>query len=64
MSTAPDFGLNVCRTLTLYPKEQYGAQLAARQRQQTREFKKLYGERAGIESTMSQGLRRISPFWL
>ena len=49
---------NVGRTLTLYPKEQYEAQLAARQRQQTPEFKKLYGERAGIESTMSQGVRR------
>lgn len=47
------------RTLTLYPKEEYEAQLAARQRQQTDEFKKLYGERAGIESTMSQGVRRI-----
>jgi transposase len=49
---------NVGRTLTLYPKEQYEAQLAARQRQQTEEFKKLYGERAGIESTISQGVRR------
>jgi transposase len=50
---------NVGRTLTLYPKEQYEAQLAARQRQQTEEFKKLYGERAGIESTISQGVRRV-----
>jgi transposase len=49
---------NVGRTLTLYPQEQYEAQLAARQRQQTDEFKKLYGERAGIESTMSQGVRK------
>jgi transposase len=49
---------NVGRTLTLYPKEQYEAQLAARQRQQSVEFKKLYGERAGIESTMSQGVRK------
>jgi transposase len=49
---------NVGRTLTLYPKEQYESQLAARQRQQTEEFKKLYGERAGIESTISQGVRR------
>jgi len=49
---------NVGRTLTLYPQEQYAAQLAARQRRQTEEFKKLYGERAGIESTMSQGVRR------
>jgi len=50
---------NVGRTLTLYPKEQYEAQLAARQRQHTEDFKKLYGERAGIESTMSQGVRRV-----
>jgi transposase len=50
---------NAGRTLTIYPKEQYEAQLAARQRQQTEVFKKLYGERAGIESTMSQGVRRI-----
>lgn len=49
---------NVGRTLTLYPREQYEAQLAARQRQQTEVFKKLYGERAGIESTMSQGVRK------
>jgi transposase len=50
---------NAGRGLTIYPKEQYEAQLAARQRQQTDEFKKLYAERAGIESTMSQGVRRI-----
>ena len=49
---------NVGRTLTLYPKDEYEAQLAARQRQQTEEFKKLYGERAGIEGTISQGVRR------
>jgi len=49
---------NVGRTLTLYPREQYEAQLAARQRQQTEEFKKLYGERAGVESTISQGVRK------
>jgi len=49
---------NVGRTLTLYPQEQYQAQLEARQRQQTDDFKKLYGERAGIESTFSQGVRR------
>lgn len=49
---------NLGRTLTLYPKEQYEAQLAARQRQRSDDFKKLYGERAGIESTISQGVRR------
>jgi transposase len=49
---------NVGRTLTLYPQEQYEAQLQARKRQQTEVFKKLYSERAGIESTISQGVRR------
>lgn len=49
---------NIGRILTVYPKCQYEAQLAARQRQQTEAFKKLYGERAGIESTWSQGVRR------
>jgi transposase len=50
---------NVGRTLTLYPKEEYAAQLAVRERQQTQTFKKLFGERAGIESLMSQGIRRM-----
>jgi transposase len=48
---------NVGRTLTLYPQEQYEAQQEARKRQQTEEFKKLYSQRAGIESTISQGAR-------
>ena len=38
------------RSLTLYPQKQYEAQLEARQRQQTEAFKKLYADRAGIES--------------
>lgn len=46
------------RTLTLYPQEQYEAQLKARKRQQTEAFKELYAERAGVESTISQGVRR------
>lgn len=49
---------NSGRVLTLYPQEQYEAQLQARQRQETEAFRKLYGERAGIESTLSQGIRR------
>ncbi len=49
---------NVGRTSTLYPQEQYEAQRKARKRQQTEEFKKLYAQRAGIESTISQGARR------
>jgi len=46
------------RVMTLYPQEQYEAQQEARKRQQTEEFKKLYAQRAGIESTISQGVRR------
>lgn len=49
---------NVGRTLTIYPQEQYKAQQRARERQKTEEFKELYGERAGIESTISQGLSK------
>ena len=47
------------RTLTIYPKEIYEAQQAARQRQETEEFKQLYGKRAGIEGTISQGVRKM-----
>ena len=47
------------RTLTIYPQEQYETLLAARQRQETEGFKKLYGERSGIEGTISQGVRKM-----
>jgi len=46
------------RILTLYPQERYEAQQESRKRQETEEFKKLYAQRAGIESTISQGVRR------
>ncbi len=49
---------NMGRILTLYPQEQYEAQQEARKRQQTEEFKMLYAQRAGIESTISQAARR------
>ena len=48
---------DVGRTLTVYPQVQYEAQERARQRQTTEEFKTLYGERSGIEGTISQGVR-------
>lgn len=48
---------NVGRTLTIYPKEQYDLLLAARQRQETEDFKELYAARAGIEGTISQATR-------
>ncbi|MDH3256844.1 MAG: IS1182 family transposase [Nitrospinota bacterium] len=47
------------RTLTVYPQKTYEAQAAARRRQETEAFKQLYGERAGIEGTISQGVRRL-----
>lgn len=50
---------NVGRTLTIYPKEQYEALLAARQRQETEAFKNLYSARAGIEGTLSQAVRSM-----
>jgi transposase len=46
------------RVMTLYPQEQYEAQQNARRRQQTEEFKERYAQRAGIESTISQAVRR------
>ena len=49
---------NMGRILTLYPQEQYEAQQEARKRQQTEAFRELYAQRAGIESTISQAVRR------
>jgi transposase len=45
------------RTLTLYPREQHQALTAARQRQTTLAFRQAYRRRAGVESTLSQGVR-------
>ncbi|GAC1428103.1 MAG: hypothetical protein NVSMB65_01250 [Chloroflexota bacterium] len=45
------------RTLTLQPQAEHEARVAARQRQQTPEFAQQYARRAGIEGTLSQGVR-------
>ena len=45
------------RQLTLRPPAQHAAIQAARLRQHTPEFKKRYAMRAGIEGTLSQGIR-------
>lgn len=45
------------RTLKLLPRAQYEALQAARQRQETSEFQAQYQKRAGIEGTISQGVR-------
>ncbi len=45
------------RSLTIRPRAQYEALQIARQRQTTPEFKERYAVRAGIEGTLSQGVR-------
>ena len=45
------------RVLTVRPEPQYQALQAARQRQATPAFKSAYATRAGIEGTLSQGIR-------
>ena len=45
------------RTLTLQPKEEHEAIQFARKRQKTEEFASHYSLRAGIEGTVSQGVR-------
>lgn len=47
------------RTLTIYPQREYETLIEARERQETEEFKKAYDQRAGIEGTISQGVRRL-----
>ena len=50
MTTAP-------RTFTIRPQAYHEALQAARQRQTTLDFKAAYAARAGIEGTLSQGIR-------
>lgn len=45
------------RVLTVRPEPEYQALQAARQRQASPEFKTAYNRRAGIEGTLSQGIR-------
>lgn len=45
------------RSLTLQPRVEHEAIQAARQRQQTADFATAYARRAGIEGTLSQGVR-------
>jgi len=47
------------RQLTVRPQAQHTAIEVARQRQQTEDFKTQYAQRAGIESCLSQGVRRF-----
>jgi hypothetical protein len=45
------------RTLTIRPQPQYQALQAARQREATEAFQAEYARRAGIEGTISRGVR-------
>jgi transposase len=45
------------RTMTIHPQPEQEALVAARQRQREPEFAEQYGKRAGIEGTISQGVR-------
>jgi transposase len=48
------------RTLTIRPRDQYRALQAARQREAMGAFKAQYAQRAGIEGTISQGIRTFA----
>jgi transposase len=48
---------NLPRTLTLQPKEHHEVIQFARRRQRDEEFACRYSKRAGIEGTVSQGVR-------
>ena len=45
------------RTVTIRPREQYLALKQRREQEETKEFKQIYAKRAGIEGTISQGVR-------
>jgi transposase len=47
------------RCVTVQSREEHEALAAGRARQQTQEFAQLYGRRAGIEGTFSQGVRAL-----
>jgi transposase len=55
------------RTITIHPQPEQEALQAARQRQSEPEFAEQYGKRAGIEGTISQGVRafglRRARYW-
>ena len=48
------------RQRTVRPQAHHEAMQAARQRQETPEFKEKYALRSGVESSLSQGIRRFA----
>jgi transposase len=47
------------RTVTIRPQEQYQALMQRRGEEKTKEFTQIYAKRAGIEGTISQGIRTM-----
>jgi transposase len=47
------------RTVTIRPREQYEALKQRREQEETKEFQQIYARRAGIEGTISQGVRTM-----
>jgi len=47
------------RTITLRPQADYLALKQRREQEETKEFKQVYSKRAGIEGTISQGVRTM-----
>lgn len=45
------------RSITIRPQAQHEALLAAREREQSAEYRQEYGRQAGIEGTLAQGVR-------
>ncbi len=50
---------NTGRTLVLRAEGRHQALQAARERQETEDFKKTYRKRSGIEGTLSQAIRKV-----
>ena len=59
MRSACTSSKEAARQITVKPQAQYEAIEAARRRQETEAYKALYALRAGVESTISQGVRRF-----
>lgn len=55
----PDCTRSARRTLTLRPQEQHAALQAVRRQQDIPDFAEQHGARAGIEGTISQGVRSL-----
>lgn len=53
-------GHDRARSLMVRSRERFAALMAARERQETEDFKMGYAKRAGIEGTISQGVRRCA----